>query len=142
MDTSTKIPLGPAANTPGEILRKEFLEPLGLSQNELASKTGLDRMRISEIVRGRRRITPETAIALGDTLGTGPRFWLNLQNDYDLAIEAKKASRSVRLTDLVLGVSAKARHSSPIARAMPAMAKRKRPSGVSPKSLRPFRKAK
>jgi addiction module HigA family antidote len=87
----TAIPIGPAANTPGEILRTEFLEPLGLSQNELAIRTGLDRMRISEIVRGRRAITAKTAIAFGAALDTGPQFWLNLQNDYDLAVEAKRS---------------------------------------------------
>jgi antitoxin HigA-1 len=86
----TKIPLGPAANTPGEILRTEFLEPLGLSQNELAIRTGLPRMRVSEIVRGRRKITAETAIAFGHAFEIEPQFWLNLQRDYDLAVETKK----------------------------------------------------
>jgi antitoxin HigA-1 len=89
MDTTT--PIGAAANKPGEILRTEFLEPLGLSQNELATKTGLDRMRISEIVRGRRAITAETAMALGKVFETGPKFWMNLQTNYDLAICAHKS---------------------------------------------------
>ena len=75
----TLIPIGPAANTPGEILRTEFLEPLGLSQNELATRSGLDRMRISEIVRGRRRLTAETAIAFAKVFEIEPQFWLNLQ---------------------------------------------------------------
>src|SRR5215469_10205687 len=87
----TAIPIGPAANTPGEILRTEFLEPLGLSQNELAKESGLDRMRISEIVRGRRRITAETAIAFARVFEIEPQFWMNLQRDYDLAVEAKKS---------------------------------------------------
>jgi addiction module HigA family antidote len=92
----TLIPIGPAANTPGEILRTEFLEPLGLSQNELATRSGLDRMRISEIVRGRRRLTAETAIAFAKVFEIEPQFWMNLQRDYDLAIEAKKGGALVR----------------------------------------------
>jgi antitoxin HigA-1 len=96
-EMNTLTPIGPAANKPGEILRTEFLEPLGLTQNELAAKTGLDRMRISEIVRGRRAITALTAIALGKALRTGARFWMNLQTDYDLAVEAKKKSHPVRV---------------------------------------------
>jgi len=101
----TLTPIGPAANTPGEILRTEFLEPLGLSQNQLAIKSGLDRMRISEIVRGQRRITPQTAMALGRVFQTGAQFWLNLQTDYDLAIEAKKCRIKARSGSLVQAVS-------------------------------------
>ncbi|MBV8173372.1 MAG: HigA family addiction module antidote protein [Verrucomicrobia bacterium] len=103
----TKIPLGPAANTPGEILLTEFLEPLGLSQNELATRIGLPRMRISEIVRGRRKITAETAIALGQAFAIEPQFWLNLQRDYDLAVEAKKRqSLGARAGKIIRAVSA------------------------------------
>jgi addiction module HigA family antidote len=105
--TQTKIPIGPAANTPGEILRTEFLEPLGLSQNELAKQSGLARMRISEIVRGRRKMTAKTAIALGKALDIEPQFWLNLQRDYDLAVEAKKSrGLSVRVRSVARAVSA------------------------------------
>jgi addiction module HigA family antidote len=117
METLAKVPLGPAANPPGEILRREFLEPLGLSQNELATKTALPRMQISEIIRGRRRITANSAIALGEGLGTGPQFWMNLQTDYDLALEAKKSARS--LGPIIL----RAKRASLSARAVPATAK-------------------
>lgn len=79
------MPLGAARVSPGEVLHEEFLEPLGLSQAELARRSGLARMAISEIVRGKRTITAKTAIALAGVLDTSPQFWLNLQNNYDLA---------------------------------------------------------
>jgi len=83
-------------NTPGEILRTEFLEPLGLSQNELAIKSGLHRMCINEIVPGQRRIKAESAIAFSKVFEIKPLFWLNPQRDYDLALEAKKSHAPVR----------------------------------------------
>ncbi len=81
----TKIPLGPAAVTPGEILLKEFLTPLGLTMRELARRMGCGPMRVSEIVRGKRPITAETSILLGRALGLSPSFWLGIQADRDLA---------------------------------------------------------
>jgi addiction module HigA family antidote len=90
MSMKNDIPLGPAAVTPGEILEEEFLLPLGMSQNALAQRMGISRMRISEIVRGRHTITAETAILLGRTLGTSPRFWTNLQTAHDLATAADR----------------------------------------------------
>jgi addiction module HigA family antidote len=80
-----KVPLGPAAVTPGEILHEEFLQPLGMTQSELAARMGIGRMRISQIVRGERAITAETAILLSRALGTSARFWMNLQTNHDLA---------------------------------------------------------
>ncbi len=73
--------------TPGEILRTEFLEPLGISQYRLAQATGLSQTRIGEIVRGRRRITTETGLRLSRAFGTSERFWINLQADYDIEVE-------------------------------------------------------
>jgi len=84
------IPLAPAKVTPGEILEKEFLEPLNISQNELAKRMNVPRMRISQIVRGQRAITAETAIKLAKALGTSAQFWMNLQTAHDLAKEALK----------------------------------------------------
>jgi len=82
------IPLGPALNTPGEVLRHEFLVPLGLSLRELARRMGCGPMRVSEIVRGKRSITAETSILLGRALGVSPAFWLGIQMDHDLALAA------------------------------------------------------
>ncbi len=69
---------------PGEILREEFLVPLGISQQLLARETGLPMSRINAIARGYRGISAETALRLGKFFGIEPRFWLNLQNRYDL----------------------------------------------------------
>lgn len=71
-------------STPGEILREEFLQPLGISQYRLAKAIGKSQSAVSDIVNGRRSITAEMAWLLGSALGTTPRFWLNLQTDYDL----------------------------------------------------------
>ena len=73
--------------TPGEILLTEFLEPLGISQYRLAQATALSQTRISEIVRGKRAITTETALRLSKALGVDDRFWINIQTDYDLEVE-------------------------------------------------------
>lgn len=72
---------------PGEILLTEFLQPLGITQYRLAQATGLPQTRISEIVRGKRSITIETALRLSRALGVDDRFWINVQADYDLEVE-------------------------------------------------------
>lgn len=69
---------------PGEMLLKEFLEPSGITQLELALHLGWTYARLNEIINGRRGITADSALALGDALGTGPEFWLNLQRDWNL----------------------------------------------------------
>ena len=69
---------------PGEMLLKEFLEPLGITQMELARHLGWPYARLNEIINGRRGVTAASALAVGDALGTGPEFWLNLQKDWDL----------------------------------------------------------
>jgi len=75
---------------PGVVLLEEFLEPLGLTQVELAAHIGVPVQRVNEIVRGKRGITPETAWLLAQALGTTPEFWLNLQANHDLAIRRPK----------------------------------------------------
>ncbi|MBW1860655.1 MAG: HigA family addiction module antidote protein [Deltaproteobacteria bacterium] len=69
---------------PGEMMLKEFLEPLRITQTELARHLGWPYARLNEIINGRRGITAASALALGEALGTGPEFWLNLQRDWDL----------------------------------------------------------
>lgn len=69
---------------PGEVLREEFLGPLGLSQNALARALGVPPRRINEIVLGQRAVSPDTALRLARYFGTSDRFWLGLQSDYDL----------------------------------------------------------
>lgn len=72
---------------PGEILYEEFLEPLSLSQYQLAKEISVPPRRINEIVHGQRRITADTALRLARFFGTSERFWLNLQARYDLELE-------------------------------------------------------
>lgn len=69
---------------PGEILLEEFLKPLGISQNALARDIDIPVSRVSDIVKGSRAITADTALRLGAYLGTSAEFWLNLQVGYDL----------------------------------------------------------
>jgi addiction module HigA family antidote len=71
---------------PGEILREEFLIPLGQTQVALAEHIGVPLQRVNELVRGKRGVTPETAWLLAQALNTTPQFWLNLQAAYDLAL--------------------------------------------------------
>lgn len=78
---------------PGEMLLKEFLEPLGISQLELARHLEWPYARLNEIINGRRGITAESALALGDVFRTGPEFWLNLQMDWNLWQSRKKHKR-------------------------------------------------
>jgi addiction module HigA family antidote len=72
---------------PGEILLKDFLEPMGLSQYRVAKALNVPPRRINEIVLGKRSITADTALRLARYFGTSDRFWLNLQDAYDLDVE-------------------------------------------------------
>lgn len=69
---------------PGEILLEEFLIPLGISQYKLAKDIKIPQTRVSEIVKGKRRITADTALRLSKYLGTSAKFWLGLQGDFDI----------------------------------------------------------
>ncbi len=82
---------------PGEILREEFLVPLGMAAHALALELKVPAPRINDIVRERRAITPDTALRLARYFGTTPQFWMNLQASYDLKItERAKGSAIVR----------------------------------------------
>lgn len=72
---------------PGEILLKEFLEPMGVSQNRLAKDINVPSRRINEIVNGKRAVTPDVALRLSRYFGLSERFWINFQSRYDLEIE-------------------------------------------------------
>ena len=87
---------------PGEVLKEEYLEPLGISAYRLAKDTGLPQTRISEIVHGRRRISADTALRLGKYLGTTPKFWLGLQADYDLEEETQETSAELERIPTVI----------------------------------------
>jgi addiction module HigA family antidote len=75
-----------AAIPPGEILLEEFLVPMGISQNRLASDIGVPVSRVSGIIKGTRAITADTALRLGAYFGTSPELWTNLQSAYELRL--------------------------------------------------------
>lgn len=89
---------------PGEILLEEFLKPMGLSQNKVALAIRVPARRINEIVLGKRRITPDTALRLAKYFRMSPQFWLGLQMDYDLDVAedqyADKIEREVNEYDV------------------------------------------
>lgn len=71
---------------PGEVLREEFLKPLGMSQYALAKALSVSQVRISEIVNGRRAISAEIALRLSHYFGTTAEFWIDMQSTYDLEL--------------------------------------------------------
>ena len=77
---------------PGEVLHEEFLIPLEISAYRLSKELGIPQTRISEIIKGNRRITADTALRLSQFFGTSAKFWLGLQDDYD--IEEEKLNKS------------------------------------------------
>src|SRR6266436_4576447 len=78
---------------PSEILKEEFLTPLGISQYRLAKETSVAARRVNEIVRGQRAISANTALRLARYFGTSERLWLNLQARYDLEVEKDRLGR-------------------------------------------------
>ena len=74
---------------PGEILLEEFLKPMGLSAYKLSKDLGIPQTRTSQIIKGKRRITADTALRLSKYFGTSVKFWLGLQNDYDIEEQMK-----------------------------------------------------
>jgi addiction module HigA family antidote len=90
---------------PGEILKEEFLTPLGISQYRLAKQTSVPPRRINEIVRGLRAITADTSLRLARFFGTSERFWMNLQTHYDLELEKERLGE--RLTKEVQVLSSR-----------------------------------
>lgn len=90
------IPKNRKPTPPGEILLKEFLEPLGLSQVELAKRMGVPVQRVNTIINGKRDITAESAILISRELNTSVEFWMNLQTACDI-YKAQEHLRSQKL---------------------------------------------
>ena len=80
---------------PGEVLSEEFLKPLGISAYKLAKDIGIPQTRVSEILKGNRRITADTALRLSKYFGNSAKFWLGLQDDFDLEEEATAKSNMI-----------------------------------------------
>ena len=93
-----------APTSPGKILLEEFLKPLGMTQVELAERIKVPYVRVNELVNGKRRVTPSTALRLAKAFGTSPDFWLNGQLALDLhrTINDKKEIKEVEKIESVL----------------------------------------
>jgi addiction module HigA family antidote len=89
------MPTSRPAIHPGEMLLEEFLKPLALTQVALAEAIGVSLVRVNELVKGKRGITPDTALRLGRYFNTSAQLWLNLQQTWDLA-QAERSVENVR----------------------------------------------
>ena len=81
---------------PGEILSKDFLKPMGISAYRLSKGANIDQTRISEIIRGKRSVTADTALRLARFFGNSPEFWLNLQAHYDLEQKKREMAKDLK----------------------------------------------
>ncbi len=81
--------------TPGDVLLEEFLEPMGITQNQLAKDIKVPANRISQIIHGKREITADTALRLGKYFGIEPEFWINLQMRYNMKIAKSKLEKII-----------------------------------------------
>jgi len=81
---------------PGEVLQEEFLTPLAISAYRLSKDIGIPQTRISQILKGIRRITADTALRLSRYFGNSPKFWLGLQDDFDIEEETALKNKSLR----------------------------------------------
>jgi antitoxin HigA-1 len=97
-----RIPTHRRPIPPGEILWREFLEPLDITQTAFAKRLGITHHRLNEIIRGKRAITTDTALRLSRVLGTTPALWLNMQQTVDLydAMHAPSSKEIARLEPL------------------------------------------
>lgn len=87
------IPTKRPPTHPGEMLLKEFLEPMNVTQKEFCKHLNWSYARLNEIIHRRRGVTADSALALGESLGIKPEFWLNLQKNWDLWHAKKKHVR-------------------------------------------------
>jgi len=93
--------------TPGEILLEEFMRPYGLTQVNLAERIGVARRRINEIIKGKRAISPDTAIRLGKLFRMSPEYWLNLQMKIDLWKELYGQKKLFKIKPLKLAAESR-----------------------------------
>lgn len=94
-----RIPTHKAPTHPGEMLLKEFLEPMGITQSTLATRIGVTFARVNELINRKRGITPDTALRLERFLGVEAQFWMNLQQSWDLysTLHSPKAKEIQRI---------------------------------------------
>jgi addiction module HigA family antidote len=91
--STARLPIRRPPTHPGEMLLEEFLKPLELSQAEVARRLQIPLNRLNELVKGKRGVTPDTALRLSELFKVSPQFWMNLQADWDLwhAMQERKA---------------------------------------------------
>lgn len=82
--------------TPGEILKEEFLDPMGISAYRLAQDTLMPATRVSQIIKGNRRITADTALRLSAYFGNSAEFWMGIQDEYDLRDEQERLKEDLK----------------------------------------------
>lgn len=87
--------------TPGEILMEEFLIPMNISQYKLSKDLNIPQTRVSEIVKGNRRITADTALRLSKYFNNSAKFWLGLQDDFDIEKEALENSEELNKIEAI-----------------------------------------
>lgn len=99
-----RLPTHRPPTHPGEMLREEFLKPLGMTQTELAERIGVSYVRVNELVNGRRGVTPDTSLRLSRLFGTTPEFWLNGQRNWDLwhALRAPEAKEIEKIEPVLV----------------------------------------
>ncbi len=100
-----RVPTNREPTHPGVILREEFLQPLGISQRELADGIHVPYQRVNELINGKRGITPSTALRLAKYFGTTPGFWMNLQLRWDLYQARKKEAKQLEAIEPRLALS-------------------------------------
>ena len=97
-----RLPTHRPPTHPGEMLREEFLAPLGITQSAFAVRLGVSFPRLNEVINGKRSVTPDTALRLARVTGMSADFWLGLQQDWDLwhALRSEDAAEIARLQPL------------------------------------------
>jgi addiction module HigA family antidote len=91
---------------PGQVLSEEFLLPMGISAYRLAKDIGIPQTRVSQVIKGERRVTADTALRLSKYFGNSAKFWLGLQNDFDLEEELKGKSKELAVIPQATGKAA------------------------------------
>ncbi len=112
-----RIPTDREPTHPGEMLREEFLLALGITQRDLAAAIHVPYQRVNEVVRGKRGVTPGTALRLAKVLGTDPWFWMNLQLRWDLYHAQRSEAKQVEeINPLIMVANPRERRTPALAR--------------------------
>ena len=89
---------------PGEVLKEEFLKPMGISVYRVSKETGLSQTRLGQVIKGKRAMSAETAVKLGKFFATPPEFWMNLQSLYDIEDARKRYKKDIESIQSIKGL--------------------------------------